>query len=351
MDAQDVVLAVVGFAALTAILIFVIYRRKQSSWTGEVIDKDHGVSMKPVTHTIAFFVLLVAVAGSSVGLTSQGAKTPAPKFDGNVADIVWGGRIESVTGVAPPDLGPANSLITENDAWFRTVGAPGPKDIVVSFFKREPALVGSVVVVGLGGARSVADVEIWTSATSAETGFIKTATGTVPLDPRPNSSPENTFRFNPVEVRYVKIRLIRNHEALERNRGDIQLRCIRVIEAQASGYTPSLTRHPEIAAPVFVAEGAAAASGQPVPPMGCSPTAMPMQPGTGESRKVILVVGNYLATVGAWLPAAITAKRLPAKYTSSREELGIFGRVETTVLAAKHLQPWMLADHDTVVME
>jgi len=81
-------------------------------------------------------------------------KPQAPAFDGNVANIVWGGRIESVTGVAPQSLGPANSLITEKDTWFTTTSTPGPKDIVVSSFKREPALVGSVVVVSGNGVRS-----------------------------------------------------------------------------------------------------------------------------------------------------------------------------------------------------
>jgi hypothetical protein len=89
-----------------------------------------------------------------IGLTSQGAKTPppVPAFDGNVANIVWGGRVESVTGVAPQNLGPANSLITEKDTWFTTAGTPGPKDIVVSLFKREPALavVGKAIAGNIG---------------------------------------------------------------------------------------------------------------------------------------------------------------------------------------------------------
>jgi hypothetical protein len=305
--------------------------------------------MKQVTRAVACVVLLVAGAGTPVGLTSQGAKPQPPlaKFEGNVADIVWGGRIESVTGVAPPDLGPANSLLNEKDTWFRTSDVPGPKDIVVSFFKREPALVGSVAVVSVPGALAVADVEIWTSATSAETGFVKVAAGTVPRDDNAYGSPENTFRFTPVEARFVKIRLVRNHA----NGGDIQLRRIRVIEAQASGYVPLLTRHPEIAAPTFIAEGVAASSGQVASTPGCSPTATPFLPGTGESRKVILLRGNYLGEPGSWVPAAIRAKRLPEKYASSREELGIYDRVETAFLATNHLQPWMLADRDTVVME
>jgi hypothetical protein len=307
--------------------------------------------MKHIGHCVACLVLLVTVAGTRVGLTSQGAKPAAPVFDGNVADIVWGGRIESVTGVAPASLGPANSLITEKDTSFDTTEAPGPKEIVVSFFKRESVLVGSVVVVSLSGVVGVSGVEIWTSATSADTGFAKVAAGPIARDENPYALPEGTFRFNPVEARFVKIRLLGNHEPLEKDRGFMRPLRIRVLEAQAAGYVPLLTRHPEIAAPDFIADGIAAASGQPAPAKGCSPTAASMPPGTGESRKVILVIGNYNGTVGAWVPAAIAAKRQPERFTSNREELGVFDRIETAIMQPNHVEPWMLADRDTVVME
>ena len=111
-------------------------------------------------HRLVCSVALALLAGAGFVQSQAPAKpqTPAkpqaPAFDGNVANIVWGGRVESVTGVAPQNLGPANSLITEKDSWFDTPRTPGPKDIVVSFFKREPALVGSVVVVSGNGVRS-----------------------------------------------------------------------------------------------------------------------------------------------------------------------------------------------------
>jgi hypothetical protein len=280
-------------------------------------------------------------------------KPQAPAFDGNVANIVWGGRIESVTGVAPQNLGPANSLITEKETWFTTPVTPGPKDIVVSFYKREPALVGSVVVVSGNGFIGPADVEIWTSAASAETGFVKVAAGTVPYEAGVYATPENTFRFTPVEARFVKIRFLGNHQALEQRRGEIRVWRIRVLEAQAPGYVPLITRHPEIAAPPFVAEGLAAASSQPPPTTaGCAPAALPpLQPGTGESRKVLLVQRNYLGWNASYVPFGVQTGRLPKGHTSSHEDLSIFDRVETTFVASNFVQPWMLADVDTVVME
>jgi hypothetical protein len=114
-----------------------------------------------------------------------------------------------------PTRGSNNILITDKDTIFRTSGAPGPKDIVVSFFKREPVLVGAVTVVSVSGATGVQDVEIWTSNTSAETGFVQVASGSVPRDDRVNQLPENTFRFSPAEARFVKIRLVRNYQQQE----------------------------------------------------------------------------------------------------------------------------------------
>jgi hypothetical protein len=279
------------------------------------------------------------------------AKPQAPAFDGNIADIVWGGRVESITGFQPHP-GAMRNLISEVSMWTSIPGAPGSKDVVVSFFKRESALVGSVTVVSMPQAHGVKDLEIWTSPANAEAGWVKAAEGALPLVPDPFKQPEQTFTFTPVEARFVKVRLLRSHQPLAANQGSFGLVRIRVFEAQAPGYVPLLTRHPEIAAPPFVAEGLAAGGSQPPPTTGClaAPTP-PMQPGTGESRKVLLLQGNYLGGSGSYVPFAVQDRRLPKGYTSSREDLGIFDRVETTFVASNHVQPWMLADVDTVVME
>jgi hypothetical protein len=275
----------------------------------------------------------------------------APPFDGNVANIAWGGRIESVTGDS--NVGPTNSLITEKDTWYGTSVVPGPKDIVVSFFKREPVLIGSVTVVSLPMTQGVRDVEIWISSTGPETSFVQVASGSIARSDNPFTLPENTFRFNPVEARFVKIRLVRNHEQLESARGEFRVNRVKVIEAQAAGYVPLLTRHPEVAAPTFVAQGLAAAASQPVPASGgCAPTEEPpMRAGNGESKKVLLIENNYLGMSASYVPAAVKANRVSAQYVASRPEFGIFDRVESTYIQSNHVQPWMLTEVDTVIME
>ena len=159
--------------------------------------------------------------------------------------------------------------------------------------------------------------------------------------------------FTPVEARYVKVRLVRNHNPDPAQRAYFSLDRIRVFEAQAPGYVPLLTRHPEIATPAFVAEGAAAvAAAKAAPVTGCAASASPaMQPGTGESRRVLLVQSNYLSYAAVYVPFSVKWNRLPKNYTSTREEFSIFDRVETNVVATNQLQPWMLADYDTVVFE
>jgi hypothetical protein len=282
--------------------------------------------------------------------TSGPAASPA--FDGNVASIVWGGRIESVTGLVPEPWH-ARSLINEKETQFRTEGWSVPTDIVVSFFKREPVLVQSVHIVSAQGTEGVREVEIWTSMAGPDTGFSQVASGTIPHDDNVRGRPESTFTFPPIEARFVKVRLVSSYDQRPSMRGWFRLARIRVYEAQAPGYVPLLTRHPEIAAPVFVAEGTAAeAAAKAAPAAGCSASAPPvMQPGTGESRKVLLLQHNYLGYTSAFVSFGVKSGRLPKNYLSSREDLRIFDRVETMVVATDQVQPWMLADYDTVIME
>jgi len=282
----------------------------------------------------------------------QAKGAAAPVFDGNVANIVWGGSIESVTGRTPSPW-QARSLINEKDTWFTSDQGPDPKDIVISFFKREPVLIGSVNLVSHPGPPGVQDLEIWASTAGPDSGFLQVASGKVPPGKGAFDRPEVTLTFTPVEARFVKIRLVRNYETNPAQLGHFKLDRVRVFEAQAPGYVPLLTRHPEIVTPTFVAEGAAAvAAAKAVPAAGCTATATPaMQPGTGESRKVLLVQPNYLNYTAAYMPLAVKAKRVPKGYLDSREEFRIFDRVETAVVATYQAQPWMLADYDTVLFE
>ncbi len=296
-------------------------------------------------------VMLAVMTGGGSAPAQTPAKTP-PTFDGNVANIAWGARIESVTG-RPPESGPANSLLHDNDSGFRTSDATGPKEIVVSFFKRESALVKSVTVTSAPGPYGIQDVDDRISKTAPDAGFAQVAAGKVPPAANAFATGENTFTFTPVEARFVKVRLLRNYQPEVPKQGGFSMRRIKVFEAQAPGYVPLLTRHPEIAAPLFVAEGSAAvAAAKPPTVSGCSAeTPQPMQPGTGESKDVLLVMSTYLGQQSAYIPLGVEAGRISRKYASSREDFSIFDRVDTTVMASNHVQPWMLADYDTVVME
>jgi hypothetical protein len=283
---------------------------------------------------------------------SPSGPIPPPAFDDNVANVEWGGRVESITDFAPND-GRIRNLISEASSGIRTEGMQGTKDVVLSFFKRDPVLIGSVHVIGSTFTQSVKEVEIWTSPTSADTGWAKAAEGSLPPPPSAFKKPEHTFTFPPVEARFVKVRLLRNHHPNAKNQGDIRITRIRVLEAKAPGYVPLLTRHPEIAAPAFVAEGLSIAAAKAAPVTeGCAPSAVPpLQPGTGESRKVLLVLSNYNGARGSWIPTRMEMNRYPAAYAASKPEFAIYKRIESTIVQSNHLQPWMLPDYDTVVMQ
>ena len=63
-----------------------------------------------------------------------------PAFDGNVANIVWGGRLESITGETK--LANARVILFDPFGGSGDYGAPavpGPTEIVISFFKRDTA--------------------------------------------------------------------------------------------------------------------------------------------------------------------------------------------------------------------
>ena len=125
------------------------------------------------------------------------------------------------------------------------------------------------------------------------------------------------------------------------------------MEASGAGYVPLLKRHPEIAEPTFVAEGTAAAAAQPPPTTGCAPaTAPPMQPGNGETRNVLLVMKEtVLGSESAFVPLGLKTGKYAKTLTAASGELKIFDRITTEPVIARHAQPYMLADYDTVVFE
>jgi hypothetical protein len=115
--------------------------------------------------------------------TSPGPAIP-PAFDGNVANIVWGVRLESITGETK--LASARGILFDpfgGSGDYGTPTSPGPVEVVISFFKRDTALIGSVTITTLPQRYGMKDVEIWASSTSVSDGFTKLVEGAVPLEP------------------------------------------------------------------------------------------------------------------------------------------------------------------------
>jgi hypothetical protein len=278
------------------------------------------------------------------------AAQPPPAFDGNVANIVWGARLESITG----ETKLANARVILFDPFpgsgdYGPPANPGPVEVVISFFKRDIARIGSVTFMTLSQINGMKDVEVWASSTSATDGFAKLSEVSVPLEPNVFKRPETTLTFPPVDARFVKVRLTTHHP------GGVRFRIvqIKVAEAAGQGYVPLLKRHPEILEPIFVAEGAAAAAAQPPPTTGCAPaTAPPLQPGNGESRAVLLVMRDTVqGSEAVFVPLGLKSGKYSKTLTAASPELKIFDRVAAEPITKRHAQPWMLADYDTVVFE
>jgi outer membrane protein OmpA-like peptidoglycan-associated protein/putative NIF3 family GTP cyclohydrolase 1 type 2 len=168
----------------------------------------------------------------------------------NIAALDFGGEIESVTGSYGP--GHNGRLLIDGlpEPTWRPEGenpvhpadpafdhVKFPQEIVLSFYKRDAALVSAVV---LRFPKDVSsrpkDIEIWTSMSSPTDNFSPVVKATLDL-----RTPSETISFSPVQTRYLKIRLLSSTgpDALEI--GEIE-----VIEGLAAGYVPLIARYPEI---------------------------------------------------------------------------------------------------------
>jgi hypothetical protein len=287
--------------------------------------------------------------GTAAAPTSPGQANP-PAFDGNVASSTWGGRLESVTGETK--LANARTILVDpypGQPDYGTPENPGSVEIVISFFKRDTARIGSVTLTTLPKEYNMRDVEVWVSPTSAAEGFTKLAEVSVPLEENVFKRVEATLTFPPVDARFVKVRLATHHPGGRRFR----IVRIKVTEASEPGYVPLVKRHPEILEPAFIAEGTAAATAQGAPTEGCVPaTVPPMQPGNGESKDVLLVMRDTVqGSEAVFVPLGLKSGKYNKTLTAASEELKIFDRVTAEPISNRHAQPWMLADYDTVVFE
>src|SRR5208337_4986743 len=108
-----------------------------------------------------------------------------------------------------------------------TPSDPSPKEIVLSFCDHDSVLIDQVKI--RAGRVMLRDVEVWVSSSGPADGFQRVATTVLP-----EHSAENTIRFEPVEAKYVKVRLLHNYDGQE----VFYLWELKVMEAQRSGYTP-----------------------------------------------------------------------------------------------------------------
>jgi outer membrane protein OmpA-like peptidoglycan-associated protein len=169
----------------------------------------------------------------------------------NIAALDFGGEIESVTGSYGP--GHNGRLLLDGlpePTWKPEAENPPPssaepavdhvkfpQEIVLSFYKRDAALVSAVVLTFPKDVLSrPKDVEIWTSMSSPTDNFSPVVKATLDL-----STPSETISFSPVQTRYLKIRLLSSTQTDALEIGEIE-----VIEGSAAGYVPLITRYPEI---------------------------------------------------------------------------------------------------------
>ncbi|MGD1102488.1 MAG: discoidin domain-containing protein [Terriglobia bacterium] len=283
------------------------------------------------------------------GATGPAAQAAARQFDGNVAALAWGGKVESATGTADDDLGSQDALLNlidgDKDTNWQSTDDPGPKEIVLSFADHESVLIDRVTILvdpDTPPRNSARDVEVWVSSTGPKQGFTRVATATLP------GSGENTVRFDPVEARYVQLRLLHTQEGGE----TFSLTELKVMESQRSGYTPLLARRPDLVGPHPSQSAGTAVPAAGVPPACVPVPPAPPPPGHGESKHV-MVLASAPWTNGNTGYGGIYLKNHP-DYLQKRPDLAAAGRADYTVLPGNRARPWMLAPkyaYDTVVLE
>jgi outer membrane protein OmpA-like peptidoglycan-associated protein len=277
-------------------------------------------------------------ASGGAPATPQG-QSASPQFDGNVAALEWGGKVESATGVAVNDAEGQQNLLnlidSDTETWWRSTADPGPKEIVLSFAGHESVLINQVKIVSVG-ALTPHDVEVWVSASGATGGFTRVATAALP------DQAESTISFDPVQAIYLKLRLLRNNGGGE----EFALNELEVMEAQRAGYTPVLARHPALLGPHPAPAGTPVAAAEALP--ACVPVnPTTLAPGHGESNHVLALFG------GGARYAAVNWKNEPLR-RQKYPDLAIGARLDLTIIPQSQVTPGMLnpeGGYDTVVLD
>ena len=286
-------------------------------------------------------------SGPTASATAAPAPIPAPKFDGNIALLAFGGTVER-TSENYGDSVDHHAIIDGNRSseWRSLSNQPGVGEIVLSFFSREPALIDRITIQSDEVAKEFPrDVEVYVSSASADGPFTRVTTAVLPR------ADEASISFPPVEARFLKFRMLKNQEGEQLFR----LTELNVHEAERAGYVPLLIRHPELGlagGPNPLPGGLPVVSTTlpPCTPVAGGDTAAP-KPAHAESSRVLVVgpaADNYLA---AKILRYAADKRLDDGVPPA--ELAILSRAHITQTAPEGARPAMLAPAlgvDTVVL-
>ena len=169
---------------------------------------------------------------------------PAETEPFNLADPENGGLLEAVSGEggagltwAWMTLRPHNTKVWQTNE--RRPGAELPAELVLSFYKREPAVVAAVEILPGDPSAGPHKVEVWGSMTSATDGFQKLAEQSF----RPTSEPAPCRITIPSStVRFLKVRLPDTHD----EQPAVAVQSLRVYEGRVGGYQPLRERFPEL---------------------------------------------------------------------------------------------------------
>jgi hypothetical protein len=292
-----------------------------------------------------------AASAESPGTADLRTPIPAPKFDGNVASIDFGGTIESSSAAygEPAD----HSYIIDGNpetAWRNGGSSQSIGEIVFSFFGREVMLVDAVVVQGSkeDTEHFPRDVEVSVSTAAAADGpFTKVATAAL------QAGAEATVTFSPVEARFVKFRMLKSQVGTD----EFYVSELKIHEAQRNGYTPLLTRHPELTQ----AGGPTALPGGLPVPTATLPPCEPRPEGAGalaaarpahpESSRILVVEHSKGAYMADRLLEHLRDEKLGDGLPEA--ELGVVKRARITSVVPESARPALLAPAlgvDTVVL-
>ena len=330
---------------------FVVARRSGSLVSLSGTSSPVNSPATPMAGTTASPIPRTPEVAAPVAAASASPTAPAPF---NLVALDAGGHIESVTSEHDDRLWPARGLIDAdpNTAWSSVRSAGFPHEIVFSFFERQPALVSAVILNAAAPdhkERWARDVEVWTSMDSATTGFVKIANAT--LRPEPG---EQTIPVQPIEARFVKLRVLSNN-------GDAnftELSELKVTEGQRAGYTPLITRVPQLAALLSAAHasGAPADSVRDVPvpgaaTAGCtasSPAQAAPPPRHPETQHALVVTSR--ATDNKHYPPLDFQTMVQRDHTDLGVDGTIYERVRFDVIKPSEAGVASLARVDTVVI-